>query len=59
MLIERIDVGDNGGLQICLSSGYSLHVVPNPMAGDEDQWRLMPPGNDSPHFVLLGTGFET
>jgi hypothetical protein len=58
-VVVSIEVENNGELFFQMDRGYSLRVMHSPEAeADEDQWRLMPPGDDSPHLVLTKIGIE-
>jgi hypothetical protein len=52
-MVQRIDGDDNGGLSIALSGGCVVEVLPDD--DSEEQWRLLQPGKNIPHLVLVGT----
>lgn len=55
-VVERIDADDFGGATITLTGGYRLSLFPAGSLGED--WRLLSPGNDAPHFVISGGRIE-
>ena len=54
--VVSVSAEPNGAVTINLTRGYSLRVVVDENEGE--QWRLLQPGRDSPHFVLRDSGIE-
>jgi hypothetical protein len=47
-----------GGFIAALTHEFALEVFPEDSSGEE-QWRLLQPGSEAPHFVVLGAGVES
>jgi hypothetical protein len=46
-----------GGFIATLTHHFAFEVFPEE-SSEREQWRLLQPGKDVPHFVVLGTGIE-
>jgi hypothetical protein len=51
--VEAVTAHEAGGLDLLLSHGFLLTVVPDGVAGEED-WRFFVPGSNAEHFVISG-----
>ncbi|MBB5465686.1 hypothetical protein HDG32_001790 [Paraburkholderia sp. CI2] len=51
--VEAVSADDAGGVDVSLSRGYSLVVIPDGVEDDED-WRFFAPGVDAAHLVIEG-----
>jgi hypothetical protein len=56
-LVRSVNVGAAGRLDILLSDGFCLEILPDDSLLDE-HWRLFEPGGHKPHFVLTGNGIK-
>jgi hypothetical protein len=53
LVVQSVKTLEDGGLVIQLTGGYSLNLWRSPKENRSDeQWRLMPPGEESGHLVL-------
>lgn len=53
LIVERVMVGDNGGVSISMSRQLRLSIVTD-AAPDEEDWRFFEPGSEGNHFVIQG-----
>jgi hypothetical protein len=61
LAVLGVDADRSGGFVLRLSEGFAVEVFPDSSeAGDEaEYWRLLKPGDDTPHFVMRGPGAST
>jgi hypothetical protein len=61
LVIQAVAVDRCGGFVLHLPHDFAFEVFPEATSAPHDireQWRLLRPGEDSPHFVLLNQGIE-
>lgn len=59
LVVTRIDVDRCGGFVLRLSQEFAVEVFPDASSEPHDireQWRLIQPGVDAPHFVVQNQG---
>jgi hypothetical protein len=56
LVVVGIDMDRCGGFCVNLSEGFAFEAFPNSSGSDNEseQWRLLKPGQDTPHFVMRG-----
>ncbi|REG59105.1 hypothetical protein B0G80_1831 [Paraburkholderia sp. BL6669N2] len=52
-VVEAVSASEAGGLELALSGGLCLVIVPDRIEGSED-WRFFARGVDAAHFVIEG-----
>ncbi len=57
-IVQKVEAGDAGGLQIVLSEALCLDVLPCDSLPRE-HWRLFEPDNFESHFVVSGQGVKS
>ncbi len=51
-IVETVQTDNCGGAVLHLSGGYQLSIFPAGRVGED--WRILRPGIDEPHFVISG-----
>jgi hypothetical protein len=51
--VQDLRVDENGGIQIQLARSDTVSITPDD--SDQEQWRLLQPGQVTPHVVLEGS----
>jgi len=60
LVVVVADADRFGGFHLVLSEGFGFEAFPNSTGRtkDTEHWRLLRPGDDSPHFVVSGCHAE-
>jgi hypothetical protein len=62
LTVQTITVDRCGGFVLALTNDWAIEVFPDASDASHDmrreQWRLLEPGTERPHFVLLNSGVE-
>jgi hypothetical protein len=61
LTVSGIEVDRCGGFVLQLSQDFAVEVFPDASSEPHDvreQWRLLQPAQDAPHFVLMNQGVE-
>jgi hypothetical protein len=59
LFVESVQADSAGGFRLALTGGYTLEVFPDASPGGRlEMWRLLSPGTEREHFVMLSNSFE-